>query len=499
MASQRNDQGWTKQQRLIVEEAVRRKRQKEDARRRLTRSSSSLIGTLHPKQREFFESSGRKRLARCSRRAGKTYLAAVGLIDAAVSRDRLLVPYITLSIKNARRIVWNTLQEIERDWGLGMEFLENQLTVRFPNASQIIMGGCQDSAEIEKFRGPRYSLCVIDECQSIKTSILERLVGDILEPASLDLDGRIWMFGTPAAGSAGYFYDADQMMMSSWERHHWTLLDNPHLPGAEQWLERTREENNWDVEDATYRREYLGEWVRDDDSLVYNFSRGRNLVEVLPDGEWQYCLGVDLGFVDATAFVVVAWSRVHPETFVIAAEKHTGMVSEDIARRVTILDGEYGGFLRVVADTGGLGKMVVEEISRRHAIKIYPAQKREKHAHIKLLNSDLKKGKLLFLEGTGTRELVDEMELLEWDNVERYKGRFIERQDQDNHATDALLYVWRESLAFLHEEQQVFEVGTPEWEDAEEWSRQAALEASLDGETQQWGTNDGIDPIYTVN
>ena len=482
-----------------MEEAVRRKRQKEADRARLRHNAEGLIRSLHPAQREFFNSSGRKRLARCSRRAGKTYLACVGLIHAAVSRDRLLVPYITLSIKNARRIVWNTLQEIERDWGLGMEFLENQLTVRFSNASQIIMGGCQDSSEIEKFRGPRYSLCVIDECQSIKTSILETLVGDILEPASLDLDGSIWMFGTPAAGSAGYFFDADQMIRSSWERHHWTLRDNPYLPGAEQWLERKREENGWDVEDATYRREYLGEWVRDEDSLVYNFSRGRNLVEALPGGDWQYSLGVDLGFVDATAFVVVAWSREHPETYVVRVEKYTGLVSEDIAKKVNYLDAEYGGFLRVVADTGGLGKMVVEEISRRHSLKIYPAQKREKHAHIKLLNSDLKKGKLLFVEGSETKELVDELELLEWDNIERYKNKFVERQDQENHATDAMLYVWRESLAFLHESQEVFEIGTPEWENAEEWKRQEELESSLDGQVSQWWNNVGMDPVYTVN
>jgi hypothetical protein len=102
-------------------------------------------------QKKFLDSPKKKKLARCSRRAGKTHLAAVGLISAAVNNDNLLVPYITLSIKNARRIVWTTLREIERQFAFGMEFLENSLTVRFPNGSQIIMGGCQDANEIEKF------------------------------------------------------------------------------------------------------------------------------------------------------------------------------------------------------------------------------------------------------------------------------------------------------------------------------------------------------------
>ena len=151
-----NDLQWSREQRLLVEEAIRRKRARDQVRAKLAGLGDALVESLHEKQLEFFLSDYHKKLARCSRRAGKTHLAAVGLITAAVGMDNLLVPYITLSIKNARRIVWNTLRDLERGWGFGMEFLENQLTVRFPNGSQIIMGGWQEEAEIEKFRGPRY-------------------------------------------------------------------------------------------------------------------------------------------------------------------------------------------------------------------------------------------------------------------------------------------------------------------------------------------------------
>ena len=76
---------------------------------------------------------------------------------------------------------------------MGMEFLENQLTVKLPNGSQIILGGCQDPGEVDKFRGPAYSRVIIDEAQSIKTSILETLVNDVLEAALLDHDGELWL------------------------------------------------------------------------------------------------------------------------------------------------------------------------------------------------------------------------------------------------------------------------------------------------------------------
>ena len=139
-----NDLQWNREKRLLVEEAIRRKRARDGVRNKLKELCGGLEKSLHPFQKVFLDSPKKKKLARCSRRAGKTHLAAVGLISAAVNNDNLLVPYITLSIKNARRIVWTTLREIERQYAFGMEFLENSLTVRFPNGCQIIMGGCQD-------------------------------------------------------------------------------------------------------------------------------------------------------------------------------------------------------------------------------------------------------------------------------------------------------------------------------------------------------------------
>ena len=495
-----NDLNWNREKRLLVEEAVRRKRARDGVRNKLKDLCGGLENSLHPFQKEFLISPKKKKLARCSRRAGKTHLAAVGLISAAVNNDNLLVPYITLSIKNARRIVWTTLREIERQYAFGMEFLENSLTVRFPNGSQIIMGGCQDANEIEKFRGPKYALAVIDEAQSIKSSTLATLIDDILEPASLDLDGSIWMFGTPAASAAGFYYDCNNLGKSPWESHAWTLMDNPHLPGAKDWLERKKVENHWSESDATYRREYKGEWVRDENSLVYQFNKIRNLAEELPDVDFHYALGIDLGFVDSTAFVVICWSDIHPETYVLEVSKFTHLTSDDIGKKIRWLDNEYE-FERIVADTGGLGKMVVEELSKRFSLNILPAQKRAKHDHIELLNSDFKKGKLQILDTEENQLLIDELELLEWDLNERTKGRFIERSDCENHACDAMLYVWRESLAFLHQA-ETFQplLGSDEWFRAEEKKMEDAAEAKIVQDVDNWWDEHGPDPVYeTIN
>ena len=483
-------------QRGLAEEAVRRLRVRTQNQRRLEGISDSLVRSLHASQQEFFADKSKKRLGRCSRRAGKTHLAAVGLVDAAVRYPNTLVPYITLSIKNARRILWGTLRGIEQQYAMGMEFLENQLVVKVPNGSQIILGGCTDREEIEKFRGSAYSRCVVDESQSIKTSILEILIDDVIEAATLDLDGEIWMFGTPNASASGYFFDANLKRTSPWKSFSWTLLDNPHLPGARDWLKRRMEENGWDEDDPTYRREYCGDWCRDENSLVYAFSKKRNVSEDFPEGEWHYGLGIDLGFSDATALVVVAWSDTVPETYVLDVEKHHGLVTDDIAKRVRMLDAEYG-FDRIVCDTGGLGVMITEELNRRHSLNIEAAQKRKKFDHIELMNSDLKKGKLLVVENERTKLLIDEIEILEWDHVERAKGKWIEKSDNENHACDALLYIWRESLGFLHRPgESVFEYGSEGWYRREEQQMEEAALAEIGDQEVEWDEESGMDPVF---
>jgi len=309
------------------------------------------------------------------------------------------------------------------------------------------------------------------------------------------------MFGTPSASSAGYFFDADQLKQKSpWEAHAWTLLDNPHLPGAKEWLERKKIENKWSESDATYRREYQGEWVRDENSLVYQFNKVRNLAEELPDVDWHYALGVDLGFVDSTAFVVIGWSEAVAETYVMETSKFTHLTSDDIARKIRWLDTEYE-FERIVADTGGLGKMVVEEMSKRYSLDILPAQKRAKHDHIELLNSDFKKSKLLIVDNDENRQLIDELELLEWDLNERTKGRFVERSDCENHACDAMLYVWRESLAFLHQAEVLQPLlGSDEWYKAEEKRMEESALAKIVDVEDNWWDQEGPDPVYdTLN
>jgi len=82
---------------------------------------------------------------------------------------------------------------------------------------------------------------------------------------------------------------------------------------AKLWAEeiaKLKTEQPYIIETPMFKQMYLGEWVVDLDALVYKFNSERNTYQQQPlyaKGDWQYIMGVDLGYEDASAFTVVAF------------------------------------------------------------------------------------------------------------------------------------------------------------------------------------------------
>ena len=110
----------------------------------------------------------------------------------------------------------------------------------------------------------------------------------------------------------------------------------------------------------------------------------------------------------------------------------------------------------MVCDEGGLGKSMVEEMRRRYALPIKPAEKRQKHAYIQYFNDGLQTNRILFHPGS---PILDEWDLLQW-----HENRTKEDPRFENHLSDAALYGWRECRHWLYEEPSPEVVrGSPEW------------------------------------
>lgn len=451
-------------------DASKAKRVLAEAQKRVQRKAKLAYDqTLFGPQRAFIEDPSKRKAALCTRRAGKSHGVTVLLLKTLFEYDHALIPYITTTMKAAKDIVWSVFVQMDAEFDLGLKFNRNELSITGPTHSRIQLYGANDEAEIERLRGPKYPLVVIDEAQSFRPYIT-KLIHDIIEPATLDYDGTIVLTGTPNASCVGYFFDVTTNPKSGWSIHSWSLLDNPFLPEKRklEFLEGVKKRLGGE-NSPTYQREYLGRWVRDEAGLVYRFNRDVNLVTEVPEGrDWQYTLGIDLGYSDSTAFVVLAFSVETSEVVVVESYKRTNLTPSHVAAHVERLRTQYA-FNRIVADTGGIGKAYVEEMRQRFAIPVEPAQKRNKMAFIELLNGDLRSGILKVVE-SGNTHLLDEMSLLQWDNEALEEGKkVIDDVRYEDHLCDALLYGWRECRQYLFEpELNSPKPGTAEWWKAEE-------------------------------
>jgi hypothetical protein len=408
--------------------------------KRQKRGYNQLLNSLFAEQKQFITSSARRKAAICSRRAGKTYAAAVYLLCTAQKYPGCLSAYLATSRTSAKRILWHDLLELNAKYNLSIEFNHTDLIAVLPNKSRIWLSGASDTSEIEKFRGSKYKLVILDESASFG-SYIEQLVDEVFEPALIDQRGTMVLIGTPVAACKGKFYDVTTDENLGWETHHWTLLNNPHIPHAQEYLESMCKERNWDADNPIYQREWLGRWVRNSDSMVYKYDPLKNgWDKVLPSG-LMYVMGVDFGYEDASAFVIGAFTPKKPYFYIIETFKQSQMIPTEIANKIKHFMDKYKLY-KIVVDTGGLGKSLAEEFRQRHSLPVDPAEKKNKYEYIELMNDDFLGG---FIKVDPKDEITDEWSLLQWDDEhDKEDERF------ENHLTDACLYAWRESRHFTH-------------------------------------------------
>jgi hypothetical protein len=403
----------------------------------------------------------------CSGRAGKTRGFLLRAVRAMQEHPNSVIPYIALTRASAKRILWPQLVELNEQLQLGLTLNATDLTATAVNGAQIFCVGANRAEEIEKLRGVPMPLAGIDEAASFRGALLRYLIEDVLTPRLMDLRGQLWLVGTPGPVPAGFFYDVTTGAELGWSVHKWTVFDNPHLPHAKQWVDELIERRGWTWEHPTVRREYLGQWARDDSVLVYKYNPAINLVSAMPESyaslrNWSHVMGVDYGMVDECAWVVWAFQTRGPDqtSYAVHAQKEAGLLPDEAARVTADLIQRFD-VVSTVGDAGGLGKPYIEEARRRFSLPIKNADKQQKLAHIELFNGDLQSQRIKLLCGCAD-PYADEMSTVQWEvsRVPVVSGGTIRHEDRrredprfPNHCCDAGLYGNRASTAYLNHEE----------------------------------------------
>lgn len=361
-----------------------------------------------PRQWEYVTSAARSNVVMCSRRSGKTVGARYRTILRAISRPGARILYVTLIRKNTRKLFWHPLKNDLRT--LGWEFRSNEvdLNLVLPNGSYVEATSVDDIRDVGKVRGDNWGLVIVDECQEPRDEIMEQLIEHVIAPSLIDQGGDLDLLGTPPDADVGYF--AEQLKRPGARVFNWSMHDNPHISPDE--IRKLCEERGIGPGHPVYEREIMGRLVHDPGKLAYEFDRARNeydpkALDVTDRTVWRFTMGLDLGFQDSDAIVVIGWRKDDPErrAYVVHewAENHFDLdqlspVVGDIVRtfRPTA----------IVADHGGHGAVkVIETLKSRLGVmmQVKPA---DVMVSVGLVNDDLRTGRLLV--PTGAR-LADDL------------------------------------------------------------------------------------------
>lgn len=485
----------------------------------------------HPVQEAFLADHSRVRVLICGRRTGKTVVFAVLAAREAQKGDPgQWVVYITRTRKNAKKQVWPWVKRILRESDIPHKVNESDLSIEIEGAAGIMLGGADTVADIEKYRGFALVGAIVDECGIYPSHLLEVLMDEVLEPATIDTGGWMVFGGTPgyvltgrwyqisgphmgtANGASGPEYDPEA---ANCPVYRGNLRSNPHLmsklppeeraAAVEAILEDVRQRNGWDESHPTYVREWLGLWAQDDEALVFPLAANRNdypgAGHDLGDGpfglpshsttgirlavaDWRIVIGVDVGFTAANAYAVVATHPSLTRSFVLRTFKRREQFIPEMGRELRKLREDFAISWHgrryqpsVVIDAGGMGKIHAATLSAKLGVPVKPADKREKGSSIAVTRDEVKSGRIAVLRLDQWGEdpnaaLADEWHVLVWN--EKRDGI---ADDQEDHATDAVLYALRDLRDFTRKEPpNKPKKGTPEWHARKEAEEIEALE-----------------------
>ena len=419
-----------------LRELIRRKRIREH----LEQMRAATLAPLSARQRAFVEDTSRRQTVVTSRQSGKTTCLESKLCIGAQSIEQADLVYVATKRDAARDPFWERLKLFVEKNKIPAKPNETMLEMRFEGKrSKISLRGVPDIKLANRLRGPTRHGAAVDESQNYPDDVLRTLVIDVLEPSLMVHNGWLALGGTPGLQPKGFFYDCHKS--PGYSHHEWGLESNPLFDGrVDEIIADVLLRNSWTRESPTFRREYLGEWCADTEAAVYRVTEA-NLYNNLPEGEWRYVLGVDFGYRDEAAFVVVGWRNHDPTLYVVHEDSDQELLVDDYVSRIRELIKTYAP-VAIVADAGALGKTLVETLMHNHGLPIEAADKRDKPMAIRQVNADLFKGAIKMTRSG----LFEQMSTLRWHPE---KIGLMEQPGMANDRCDAFLYAYRRAYHYI--------------------------------------------------
>lgn len=216
-------------------------------------------------QQQIAQDTARFRVVIAGRRFGKTHLSIRELAAHARMPNRE-VWYVAPTYKMARNIVWRKLKNKLNDLRWVKKTNETELSILLKNGSTISLKGADN---YDSLRGVGLDFIVLDEFADIDPEAWF----EILRPTLADRQGKALFIGTPK-GTGNWSYDVYQRALNSsgWSSYQFTTEQGGNVTAEE--LESARQ----DLDERTYRQEFLATFETYSGRVYYAFDRVQNVV-----------------------------------------------------------------------------------------------------------------------------------------------------------------------------------------------------------------------------
>jgi hypothetical protein len=292
-----------------------------------------LLHQLFDKQLEVLNSGNGTKLVCTSRRAGKTVLLSAMCLMECLRKQNTTCIYIGETLELTEGLVNGCLNEMVDTLNLRAMNGKRLDWRHLDNGSQILVRGLSNTKDPDQIRGHKAKIIVIDEFFHLKSELLEYLQQEVLQPMQMDYanDYKFICAGTPPSIKGTY----GEWAWKNWDVPHffWTFRENPHPVDAqerEHYVEQVLHEKGLDWDSAFARREYGGEWVYDDDLLLYPEFHCYDPEEAIPNFNIDMVLfGMDYGVSDSDTLIGVAWDSEHRRGYVFHEDKFNRLDIKD--------------------------------------------------------------------------------------------------------------------------------------------------------------------------
>jgi len=309
-----------------------------------------------------------KYVLNCSRRWGKTTILCLIALETALKQPNKMIRFAAGSRTDLKKIIQPIMRMLIQDAPSQYKPTFHQMdgVYKFYNGSEIHLGGVNNDRG-DTLRGTTSHLNIVDEAGFIDD--LNYILSDILLPQTLTTGGTTLLASTPPKTPAHDFYNIAIDCEAAGNYKKYTIYDNPTI---DEFTISTYMKESGGENSSTWKREYLAEFVIDENSVIIPEWKEEYIREEVHCPLYQHYhkyIGMDLGVKDFTAAIFgyydfkQATLFIEEEYMLNGPEFTTTRLYRDLNAIEKRLWGELPVYLRV-ADNND--KSLLQTLSNEH-------------------------------------------------------------------------------------------------------------------------------------